>query len=149
MHIEACLDQYNLDQLIKEVRKVTGLTKEEISDIHITDVLVEHICDRYLTTEYIDWNHIDQLFDVPKAERIVEAAIKIGERIWTGQRHSDIVPKIIGDRAKVSEGIQGFMTTTGRFVDRQEAVKIAVKSGQITLPKKCNPQDTLYSEDLY
>lgn len=42
---------------------------------------------------------------------------------------------------------QGFLTSTGRFVDRKEAAKIALASGQI---EKLNYSDKeLYSEDLY
>jgi hypothetical protein len=44
---------------------------------------------------------------------------------------------------------QGFLTSEGVFVSREEAVKIAVAAGQITLPKKTFPQDELFSEDLW
>ena len=39
---------------------------------------------------------------------------------------------------------QGFLTSTGRFVDRQEAMKIAVSAGQTAASKT-----DLFSEDLY
>jgi hypothetical protein len=44
----------------------------------------------------------------------------------------------------VGEHIQGFITNTNRFVDREEAAQIAFDSGQIQQHKI-----TLYSEDLY
>lgn len=44
----------------------------------------------------------------------------------------------------VGENVQGFITNTGRFVDRVEAAKIAFEAEQIKYPK-----DILYSEDLY
>jgi hypothetical protein len=43
----------------------------------------------------------------------------------------------------VGENVQGFITSTGRFVDRDEAGEIAAKAGQIEKPKH------LFSEDLY
>lgn len=42
--------------------------------------------------------------------------------------------------------IQGFITSSGRFVDRKEAAQIALRSGQIERLKFGNE---LYSEDLY
>lgn len=39
---------------------------------------------------------------------------------------------------------QGFLTSTGRYVDRAEAATIAYTAGQIPTPKQ-----TLFSEDLY
>jgi hypothetical protein len=43
--------------------------------------------------------------------------------------------------------VQGFMTSTGRFVDRKEAWEIAVASGQIDDKGGYNKE--LFSEDLY
>jgi hypothetical protein len=40
--------------------------------------------------------------------------------------------------------MQGFVTDTGEFVDRETASKIAYQSGQIKEPKRI-----LYSEDLW
>lgn len=45
------------------------------------------------------------------------------------------------------ETYQGFLTSTGRFVDRKEAAKIALASGQIEKLNYSNKE--LYSEDLY
>lgn len=42
--------------------------------------------------------------------------------------------------------IQGFITSSGRFVDREEAAQIALHSGQI---KELKFGSELYSEDLY
>lgn len=44
----------------------------------------------------------------------------------------------------VGESIQGFLTNTNRFVDREEGAKIAYKARQITHKKF-----ELYSEDIY
>ena len=47
--------------------------------------------------------------------------------------------------------MQGFLTNTRRFVDREEAVKIARASRQIYpgMPKKTQPDHLLFSEDLW
>lgn len=54
------------------------------------------------------------------------------------------------DKLRVSfnrYSIQGFLTSKGRFVDREEAMKIASESGQLL--NKHNLKNELYSEDLY
>ncbi len=44
--------------------------------------------------------------------------------------------------------IQGFLTNTNRFVDRQEGLKIAIEANQLKIGNQCNYKD-LYSEDLW
>lgn len=44
---------------------------------------------------------------------------------------------------------QGFLTSTGRFVDRKEGCAIARAAGQIDEEKKTGGANTLYSEDLW
>ena len=43
--------------------------------------------------------------------------------------------------------LQGFVTSTGRFVDRREAAIIARDAGQLL--RKTNPTDLLFSEDVW
>lgn len=43
---------------------------------------------------------------------------------------------------------QGFMTSSGRFVEREEALQIAIKAHQV-IKGKTYGKDILYSEDLY
>jgi len=47
------------------------------------------------------------------------------------------------------ETVQGFLTNTNKFVDRIEAMKIALKSNQIKKENLINPRIGLFSEDLY
>lgn len=66
-----------------------------------------------------------------------------------GRRHHNIlaVQSRVGCGAfQKTQGKQGFITNTDRFVDRKEALNIAILAGQIT---KANYGDELYSEDLY
>jgi hypothetical protein len=50
----------------------------------------------------------------------------------------------------VSESIQGFTTSHGRFVDRKEGLNIALYSGQVkNESRSCPDLKDLYSEDLW
>ena len=64
---------------------------------------------------------------------IISAAIKSGDKIYTGKKHNEI-----GMR-----GERGFVTDTGLFLSRTEAAKHAFSCGQIKEPKYM-----LYSEDI-
>jgi hypothetical protein len=70
-------------------------------------------------------------------EQIECAAIKFYGRIWALERpnrHYNVI-KFIGDetgwRLCQHESNQGFLTNTGRFVDRCEAEEIARNCGQV------------------
>lgn len=88
--------------------------------------------------------------------KIIEAAIRIGDSVWTGHRHHNIFRTIFEETGKkafemvkelgVAREEQGFVADTGEFVDRIEAAKIALESGQI---EKLNHPPNLYSEDFY
>lgn len=77
--------------------------------------------------------------------------------IWTGKRHGDVIKTIIQaysltDKSEykiksvtLERFKQGFVTMSGRFVDRKEAAMIAVHAGQAELTLPCE----LFSEDLY
>ena len=108
-----------------------------------------------------------------KQEYILCAAIKRIERkkcnpyydemndicdIEIGYRHHDILQRFQGEVSRKSKD-QGFYTSEGRFVDREEAAYIALLAGQIDI-EKCftvkyvdgsaiRTLKPLYSEDLY
>ena len=108
-----------------------------------------------------------------KQEYILCAAIKRIERkkcepyydemndicfIEIGYRHHDILQRFQGEVSKKSKD-QGFYTSKGRFVDREEAAYIALLAGQIDIEKCFSVKNVdgstirtlkpLYSEDLY
>ncbi len=73
--------------------------------------------------------------------------------VLCGHRHGHIIQQLVAltglrtvtngeDAGGAHE--QGFLTSTGRFVDREEAAELAFDAGQIKERIK-----TLYSEDLY
>jgi hypothetical protein len=84
------------------------------------------------------------------------AAIKMpdGEVIY-GHRHShclDVVRARKGvDRKAIGKAKQGFATSTGRFVDRQEAMRIQRASGRRSYFREDGEYvgSELFSEDLY
>lgn len=62
--------------------------------------------------------------------------------IYCGHRHNNILWQ--GEHVPRSPYNQGFLTSTGRYVDRKEGMQIALDNLQI--PKS---KHMLYSEDLY
>lgn len=79
--------------------------------------------------------------------KIVAAAILRDGRIWTGKRHHLIMRQMaaeLGPEIAPIDDPQGFVTEDGRFVDREEAARLAFQSGQMTRRVR-----TLFSEDLF
>lgn len=75
---------------------------------------------------------------------IEQAAVWNNGIVYKGKRHKDIImaaPKHLNIR---KGGIEGFVTTAGMFLDREEAADLAYRMGQIKEPK-----EKLKSEDLY
>ncbi len=79
--------------------------------------------------------------------RIVAAANKHGDCIFTGVHHHLILWQMACCGVKIG-GIQGFMSSDGKFVDREEARKIAQAAGQIVNPLSHSPKE-LFSEELW
>lgn len=63
-----------------------------------------------------------------------------------GRRHHNCfyTASLMGEKVKQFKKVQGFLTNTNRFVNREEAGEIAFKSGQIKEETDC-----LFSEDLW
>ena len=71
--------------------------------------------------------------------------------VFCGHRHPHCLHQMVAmtgmRQAEAGEEIQGFLTNTNRFVDREEGAKIAIESNQID--KLQYSDKLLYSEDLY
>jgi hypothetical protein len=70
--------------------------------------------------------------------------------VLCGRRHSDcyaIAKLIYSDIPKKTT--QGFLTNTNRYVERQEAYKIALAANQLRYGPSKDPDAILISEDLY
>jgi hypothetical protein len=93
---------------------------------------------------------------------ITKAAIKDhnSDHVWTlprPKRHSDIIHVIAEERGLIDDGVtyysftipqenQGFVTNTGEFVGREDALHIAIAAGQlIGAPRNQN----LFSEEVW
>ena len=96
-------------------------------------------------------------------ERIAAAALLLGDTIFflpPPARHIDVARHIWGERGcyfYLTQEVQGFVTDTGLFVDREEGHKIAKAAGQL-IPRKGGYRDGeindrdgshLFSEDLW
>lgn len=66
-----------------------------------------------------------------------------------GRRHHNIIQTVALLTGKPASGkIQGFLTNTDRFLDRNEALLVALEAGQVLNPEAVRGNQ-LYSEDLY
>lgn len=76
-------------------------------------------------------------------EFIYSAAIKVNTDLFTGKNHSVCLSKL---KSACQQGFLADRYSGSRFVDRKEALKIAIAAGQ-TIHKHA-PPDILLSEDL-
>lgn len=87
--------------------------------------------------------------DGAEKERIVRAAIKIGLAVYSVAqpgRHGDAL-MLLPTSEFAGPDDQGFLTSTGRFVQRKEARQIAEAAGQL-LPN-ARDHSELFSEDVW
>ena len=77
--------------------------------------------------------------------KIVSAAFKIGKTIHTGQTHGDIYARI-GDEIEGAE--EGFVTDSGIFLSRSQALALARLSGQISKSRPTVRSTELDSGDV-
>ena len=85
-------------------------------------------------------------------EIIIAVALKeLGGKVWTlpkPARHSDLFAVFIEQGMDHKEATQGFITSTGRFVNRKEGWKIARAANQILSGGEAE-ENSLVSEDLW
>lgn len=92
--------------------------------------------------------------NLPVQRRVVCAANRYDDVIVTGARHFDSVMHkqlaALGKRYRTQKAEQGFIDQFGVFMDRKEALAVAVFAGQVnTVRPKSAPAHLLFSEDLY
>lgn len=90
--------------------------------------------------------------DEPHRERIVAAAVKVGAVVVSAAapaRHGHLIQTIhnLNRKHHIPPSDQGFLTSTGRFVNRKEARMIADIEGQIIRDVHGLPE--LFSEDVW
>lgn len=89
---------------------------------------------------------------IRRPEKIVSAAILVGDMAFSAPppaRHHTLLHALheVSDKLFVGPSQQGFLTSAGRYVGREEALKIALAAKQIEAPK-FQPHH-LFSEDLW
>lgn len=87
---------------------------------------------------------------MPKIKEIIKHAAvrsKCGNRIFLGKQHADCFYQAdnIGVETSTYSADQGFVTSRGRYVNREEGARIAAAAGQI----KNKKQTVLCSEDIW
>jgi hypothetical protein len=93
----------------------------------------------------------------PNYKKIKCAAIRVKDtgKIYEGRRHYNIMQSVDEDCNRLIKDCsmsaidQGFVTEDGKFVGREEALKIAVECGQVKMENKVGNKYMLFSEDLY
>jgi hypothetical protein len=82
-------------------------------------------------------------------EHITGVAIRVAERVWQlfwPCRHCHVLHMLSQTVGDIGEHEQGFVTSTGRFVDRIEGAEVALRAGQTA---RLQWPPSLYSEDLW
>jgi len=85
-------------------------------------------------------------------EHCICAAVKdVHGNIMRGQRHSDCIQAILNRKSKPrkTSGSQGFITSTGRYINRVEGKKLQKEAGIASVDYDGYRGNKLYSEDLY
>ena len=76
---------------------------------------------------------------------ITDSAILKEGKIYTGRRHHNCIKSVVqATGVRPAGGKQGFVDNKGNFLDRVDALNLALECGQIKEPKI-----RLYSEDLW
>lgn len=126
-------------QDIKSLRKTTSIYRPSDYKLGLAAGLVQAVAD------------LEKLI-APEPEQIEAAAIRctgarVGSQIiHTGLNHALIIAAMVRAGYAVKGCPQGFVTSSGRFVDRVEAAKIAIAAGQIKNLKYHKTK--LFSEEL-
>ncbi len=72
---------------------------------------------------------------IQAVEKVKLAAVRLGEEVFTGQMHFMAMEKAKATLSNFAEleptMEQGFITTLGRFISRDEAGKLADEAGQL------------------
>lgn len=91
----------------------------------------------------------EQGINVKAVERIVCAAIRQGLKVMVGKSHAQLINRAVFAEwhLPITKEDQGFWTSSNRFVDREEAFKIAKNADQLN-ERAVEGQILLYSQDL-
>ena len=130
-------DAHKLTVLIQGTKKEARKIQDSISDSENVEFSLLEPCD-------------NKSYDNKEVEKIIAAAIMMNEyftaMVPNPGRHADVIHELAKAGLKIPiKGAQGFITSTGRFVNRLDAKEVAIKAGQVTQTEF----DELYSEDVW
>lgn len=97
-----------------------------------------------MTTEHIVAAAIQVPVDVPEGYELELSPVLIITKPPPARHHH--LMHLYPERRLVHAAAQGFITNTGRFVERDEALRLAVAAGQLVPQGR---RTLLYSEDLW
>lgn len=89
---------------------------------------------------------------VRRPERIVAAASHYDSLVFSmapPARHGHVIRGMVQAGLKELDYAQGFLTSLGRYVSREEACKIARAAGQLEHRVKTEPAHMLFTEDIW
>ena len=86
-------------------------------------------------------------------ERIISAAVLFRGKMFKGNTHVDALDVLTGEHPHWEDDVtetpeQGFFTSTGRFVERDEAGSIAAKAHQLEPLYTTKKRGTIYNVTL-
>lgn len=110
----------------------------------------------------LDAAYLAGLEDAKEKEKIICSAIKINGHIWRGHRHGHAMQAMRDELGWEMTGKelhnfyigedkleQGFITSKGKYVSREEGRKLQDEAGIKSVDKDGYRGATLFSEDLY
>ncbi len=88
----------------------------------------------------------------PVVENVVCAALEWQGKLFTGATHALALLEFFAEHPDQEDqrwhAREGFLTNRGRFVDRQEAMRLAIDAGQLRRGARLDGNFGLRSEDL-
>lgn len=145
----------------KKLKKLDKLYKQLIADTCEMEAYIQYAVKDILSEEeiYGDSCSVPMIEDIvdslikhePKEECICAAVLDEHHNIIRGHRHSDCIQAILNRDRKMlkEEGAQGFITSLGRYVNRELGRKLQDAAGIESVSEDGYMGKTLFSEDLY
>ncbi len=127
------------------------LTREEAKSMAHKQKLLRPGRDKWMDKELWSEYLPHDVLHLPNPEWIESAAIRYKGETFIGRAHYNawlLMTAKYPEMVNSQEGREdGFMTNTGRFVNREEALKIAEKADELSV-ERGHEGSRLYSEDL-
>lgn len=157
---EALISHIMSSKMTHKMRPVILDSKEKEKCDHTEKELQKEIIDRCLCCGLIvnlmvvkgEKLVVTSTTELPIKETIICSAIKLpDDRIFKGHRHSDCYNTAhnSGVGSLIHEASEGFITSTDRYVTREEAYKLQIEAGKESACKDGYTDGILFSEDLY